>query len=85
MLARDLFRNDPDRVRRMLEARHTEAPLDRLLEVDAAWRGVLVEVEELPLRPWGPGVKRRYVKIVPEHVSGRRIAVPGRADTLAEH
>lgn len=50
MLARDLFRNDPDRVRRMLEARCAEAPLDRLLEVDGAWRRVLVEVEELKAR-----------------------------------
>jgi seryl-tRNA synthetase len=50
MLARDLFRNDPDRVRRMLEARYAEAPLDRLLEVDGAWRRVLVEVEELKAR-----------------------------------
>jgi nitroimidazol reductase NimA-like FMN-containing flavoprotein (pyridoxamine 5'-phosphate oxidase superfamily) len=45
----------------------------------------LVEVEALPLRPWGPGVKRRYVKVVPEHVTGRRIAVPGEAGAIAEH
>ena len=32
MLARELFRNDPERVRTMLAERHTEAPLDRLLE-----------------------------------------------------
>jgi seryl-tRNA synthetase len=50
MLARDLFRNDPDRVRTMLAERHTEAPLDRLLEVDASWREVLVQVEELKAR-----------------------------------
>jgi seryl-tRNA synthetase len=30
--------------------RHTEAPLDRLLEVDAAWREVLVRVEDLKAR-----------------------------------
>ena len=47
MLARDLYRSHPDRVRDMLAQRHTEAPFDRLLEVDAAWREVLVEVEEL--------------------------------------
>jgi seryl-tRNA synthetase len=47
MLARDLFRSHPDRVREMLAARHSEAPLDRLLEVDEAWREVLVEVEQL--------------------------------------
>jgi len=50
MLSRDLYRNDPDRVRRMLEERHTEAPLDRLLEVDAGWRALLVQVEELKAR-----------------------------------
>ena len=47
MLARDLFRNDPARVRTMLAERHTDAPLDRMLEVDASWREVLVQVEEL--------------------------------------
>jgi seryl-tRNA synthetase len=50
MLARELFRNDPERIRDMLVARHTEAPLDRLLEVDASWRDVLVRVEELKAR-----------------------------------
>jgi seryl-tRNA synthetase len=50
MLARELFRNDPERVRSMLADRHTEAPLDRLLEVDTAWREVLVRVEELKAR-----------------------------------
>ena len=50
MLARDLFRNDPERVRTMLAKRHTEAPLDRMLEVDASWREVLVQVEELKAR-----------------------------------
>ena len=50
MLSRDLYRNDPERVRRMLEERHSEAPLDRLLEVDAEWRALLVQVEELKAR-----------------------------------
>lgn len=47
MLSRDLYRNDPDRVRRMLELRHTDAPLDRLLGVDQEWRSLLVRLEEL--------------------------------------
>jgi seryl-tRNA synthetase len=34
----------------MLAQRHTEAPFDRLLEVDGAWREVLVEVEALKAR-----------------------------------
>jgi nitroimidazol reductase NimA-like FMN-containing flavoprotein (pyridoxamine 5'-phosphate oxidase superfamily) len=45
----------------------------------------LVEVEQLPLRPWGPGVKKRYVRVVPEEVSGRRIAVPGQTGAITEH
>ncbi len=45
MLARDLYRSQPDRIREMLAHRRTIAPLDRLLEVDAAWRELLVEVE----------------------------------------
>ncbi len=50
MLPRELFRNEPERIRRMLEDRHTEAGLDRLLEVDAAWRERLVRLEELKAR-----------------------------------
>ncbi|MCU0303384.1 MAG: serine--tRNA ligase [Thermoanaerobaculales bacterium] len=50
MLPRDLIRNSPERIRRMLELRHTEAPFDRLLEVDAEWRGVVVALEELKAR-----------------------------------
>jgi seryl-tRNA synthetase len=50
MLSRELYRSDPDRVRRMLSSRHTDAPLDRLLEVDAEWRSLLVRVEELKAR-----------------------------------
>jgi seryl-tRNA synthetase len=47
MLSRDLIRSDPDGIRAMLEARHTDAPLDRLLEVDRQWREVVVRLEEL--------------------------------------
>ena len=50
MLPRELYRNDPDRIRRMLADRHTEAPLERLLEVDGAWRDLVVRVEELKAR-----------------------------------
>jgi len=50
MLPRELFRNEPERIRRMLEDRHTEAGLDRRLEVDAAWRERLVRLEELKAR-----------------------------------
>ncbi len=47
MLSRDLYRSNPDRVRRMLELRHTKAPLDRMIEVDSQWRTLLVRLEEL--------------------------------------
>lgn len=47
MLARDHFRTHPDEIRAMLDARHTEAPLDRLLEVDREWRAVVVQLDEL--------------------------------------
>lgn len=50
MLSRELYRNDPERVRRMLDLRHTDAPLDRLLEVDSRWRSLVVQVEELKAR-----------------------------------
>ena len=50
MLARDLYRSQPDRIREMLVHRQTVAPFDRLLEVDAAWREILVEVEDLKAR-----------------------------------
>ncbi len=47
MLPRDLYRTDPDAIRAMLEARHTDAPLDRLLDVDRQWRDLVVRLEEL--------------------------------------
>ncbi len=50
MLPRELYRSHPDRIRATLAARRTEAPLDRLLEVDSAWRELVVRVEELKAR-----------------------------------
>lgn len=50
MLPRELFRKDPERIRQMLEDRHTEAPLDRLLEADRKWRDLLTTVEDLKAR-----------------------------------
>lgn len=47
MLARELYRTDPEGIRAMLAARRTAAPLDRLLEVDRDWRAVVVELDEL--------------------------------------
>src|SRR3989441_1155326 len=47
MLSIQLLREHPDDVRRALARRHTEAPLDEALALDAQWRGVLAEVEPL--------------------------------------
>lgn len=47
MLSREVYRNHPEHVRRMLELRRSDAPLDRLLEIDGEWRSLLVTVEEL--------------------------------------
>lgn len=33
-------------------------------------------LRELPLRPWAPGAKSRYVRILPAVVTGRRIPTP---------
>jgi len=47
MLPRDLYRSDPDAIRAMLDARHTDAQFDRLLEVDRRWREQVVQLDEL--------------------------------------
>ena len=47
MLSRELWRGDPDRVRRGLNGRGSDAPLDRLLEVDRTWREAQAELERL--------------------------------------
>jgi seryl-tRNA synthetase len=47
MLSIQFLREHPQEVRRALARRHTEAPLDEILAVDAEWRRVLAEVESL--------------------------------------
>src|SRR5207249_10681217 len=47
MISIQLLREHPDDVRRALARRHTEAPLEEALAVDADWRRVLAEVESL--------------------------------------
>jgi seryl-tRNA synthetase len=47
VLSIQLLREHPDEVRRALGRRHTEAPLDEVLAVDADWRRLLSEVESL--------------------------------------
>ncbi|MBI4496377.1 MAG: serine--tRNA ligase [Chloroflexi bacterium] len=50
MLSLSLVREHPEVVRAALEKRHTEAPLDRILELDRQRREVLVEAEQLRAR-----------------------------------
>ncbi|RMF81826.1 MAG: serine--tRNA ligase [Nitrospirae bacterium] len=50
MIARELWRNDPERVRAALEARGSDAPLDALLETDRRWRAVRAELDEAKRR-----------------------------------
>jgi len=37
----------------------------------------LARLHELPLYPWAPGARTRYVRILPAALTGRRISVPG--------
>jgi nitroimidazol reductase NimA-like FMN-containing flavoprotein (pyridoxamine 5'-phosphate oxidase superfamily) len=36
----------------------------------------LARMRQLPLYPWAPGAKARYVRILPTVLTGRRIALP---------
>ncbi len=47
MLAREQWRNDPDRVRAALAARRSDAPLEGLLAADTRWRETQAELESL--------------------------------------
>ena len=47
MLARELLRTSPDRVRAALAARCSDAPLERLLSADVSWREAQAELEAL--------------------------------------
>ena len=38
----------------------------------------LARLRELPLNPWVPGAKSRYVRILPAALTGRRISVSDR-------
>lgn len=37
----------------------------------------LARLRKLPLTPWAPGPKARYVRILPAALTGRRISAPG--------
>ena len=45
MLARELWRTDPERVREALAARGSDAPFEALLAADTRWRGAQAELE----------------------------------------
>jgi seryl-tRNA synthetase len=47
MLPLQLIRDDPDRVRAGLARKRSDAPIDEILELDARWRAVQVELESL--------------------------------------
>jgi seryl-tRNA synthetase len=47
MLARELLRSAPERVKAALAARRSDAPLDELLAADARWRAAQAELEAL--------------------------------------
>ena len=44
--------------------------------VEVTDQAELARVRELPLYPWAPGAKTRYVRILPTLLTGRRIALP---------
>jgi nitroimidazol reductase NimA-like FMN-containing flavoprotein (pyridoxamine 5'-phosphate oxidase superfamily) len=41
--------------------------------------GERARLDRLPLRPWGPGPKDRWVRIRPDAITGRRLPRPARA------
>ena len=47
MLARELVRTSPDRIRAALAARRSDAPFARLVAADAGWRAAQAELEAL--------------------------------------
>ena len=50
MISIELIRSEPDRVRRALEKRGQEVPVDRILDVDARRRAVIAEADALRAR-----------------------------------
>ena len=47
MISAQMIREDADAIRRSLQRRRTEAPLDEAIEIDEQRRNVLVELEDL--------------------------------------
>jgi nitroimidazol reductase NimA-like FMN-containing flavoprotein (pyridoxamine 5'-phosphate oxidase superfamily) len=45
--------------------------------VEVTDRAELARLRGLPLQAWAPGVRNRYVRILPTALTGRRIAAPG--------
>jgi uncharacterized protein len=37
----------------------------------------LARLRKLPLSPWAPGAKSRYIRVLPAKLTGRQISVPG--------
>jgi hypothetical protein len=64
------------------EPRRREGDPDRLERSSAApWPDItdpahLARLRSLPLSPWAPGDKARYVRVRPRAISGRRVRIP---------
>ena len=50
MISLELIRADPDRVRRAMETRGEQVPVDRILELDAQRRSAIVKADNLRAR-----------------------------------
>jgi len=86
VLPRDLYRADPDRIRSMLEARHTEADLDRLLEVDGQWRELTARLDELRAqrKAGSKEIGELYRRGCPEEAEGQKAAMATIGDEIKE-
>jgi nitroimidazol reductase NimA-like FMN-containing flavoprotein (pyridoxamine 5'-phosphate oxidase superfamily) len=48
-------------------------------EVTGAYSGLFEHLRSLPVTPWAPGDKARWVRVLPVHITGRRVAAPASA------
>ena len=80
-----VFRSDPGTKLDLALGRAVSFQVDEIdLSRKVGWsvlvRGVAYEIthweaEHLPLEPWAPGARRRWVRIVPGEITGRRISL----------
>jgi seryl-tRNA synthetase len=96
MLARELLRTSPDRIRAALAARGSDAPLAELLAADARWREAQAELEALKgernrgskqvgaLLAQGRREEAEEVRLTMAELGGRIVSAEADAATLAE-